>query len=166
MSGRAGKWRGYLATGLIGAGLLFLQFSGVLPTLGGGYPSLMLAFTLYCGMRFGAVPGAVIGALAGVSADVFSAGSPVFNTVTLTIIGCAAGLLFTYLFNANWKAALLATLGACAVYFLAKGLVIYAPAGDFAGYLAASGIASAVYSAALCFPVYLMMHGVLKAVGR
>ncbi len=151
----------YLAIGILGFALYILQYSGILPIIGGCYPVLLLPFVIICSAFFGAVPGTIIGAAVGTVMDIYTGSSPYFHLIVLSVIGCACGLLITYLLNHNWQAMTILTVGFCLLYFFVRWLWFYSSPGAFVSYFLTTGVLSALYTAILSVPVYWLVRWTL-----
>lgn len=154
----------YLAVGFLGVALFLLQFNNILPTIGSAYPVLLLPFVLYCGAYFGAFSGVLTGAITGMAMDIYTGGSPSFHMVMFCIIGCASGFFITYYLNRNWQALTILTLSLCLFYYFVKWLCFYNQPGGFVSYFLTTGILSALYTAILGLPIYLLISWVLRLV--
>ncbi len=154
----------YLALGILGFILYVIQYSGLLPSIGGCYPVLLLPLVIIGGAFFGAVPGIVIGAIVGTAMDIYTGDSPSFNLLIMSIIGCAIGLMITYLLNHNWPAITILTIGTSLFYFFVRWLWFYSSTGGFASYYLSIGVPSAIYTSVLCFPVYFLVRWTLNMV--
>lgn len=154
----------YLAIGILGFALCIVQYSGILPVILGCSPLLLLPFVIICGAFFGAVQGAVIGALVGTVMDIYTGGSPSFNLLIMSLIGCICGLMITYLLNHNWQAMTILSVGACVSYFFVRWIWFYSADNAFVSYFLSVGIPSALYTAVLCVPVYWLIRAALNLV--
>ena len=156
----------YLALSLFAFVLFLLQFSDILPILGGSYPVLLLPLVLVFGAYFGAFPGAVAGAVIGTVMDIYTGGSPSFHMVVFCVFGCIAGILITYYLNHNWQAMAMITVFFCLLYYFLRWVCFYSIPGSFVSYFLAIGLPSALYTAILSIPVYLLAAWILRMVEK
>ena len=104
------------------------------------------------------------GLIVGIFADSVS-GMPVgFNTILFFIIGLAVSLMVRYLFNNNYRSAVMLCLICAGVYFLARWLIGFAFGGlqTSLGYLMRFAVPSIVYTCVFAIPLYYLQKFLLK----
>lgn len=143
--------------------VLLLQSTGIM-TLQLGHASavLILPMVLYCGFYFGEYAGAVIGLFSGAITDSYSA-TFTYSTVALTVLGFAAGIVMSRLFNRNIAAAAVLNFVASFAYFFTKWVTVYAfsdPKPLFV--LFNFTLPSVIYTAAIGFVVFFAMNPIFR----
>ncbi len=116
---------------------------------------LLTAFSFFHTFAVSAVTGFICGAFM----DSVASGSYCFNSLALMLIAAAVSLFSETLFNRNIFAAVVLSLIASAVYFVALWVVFHAinrSVQDSLWYLLGYGLPSAVYSAVFVIPLFYL----------
>lgn len=150
---------------LITAFIILLQSTGLATfQLGTASAVLSLPLVLYAAFYFGPYGASVLGFLAGAATDVFSS-TLTYNTVFMTVLGFAAGLLMSHYFNRNVAAAAVMNFGSSAVYFFLKWLFVYAFSDLSAGFVLTRYILpSFLYTSALGFILFFPINHIFKKI--
>ncbi len=148
---------------LVGILFILLQSSGLCTLqIGTASAVLVLPAVIYGGFYFGCYTGALLGFVFGVLTDVYSA-PLVFNTVALTIIGFACGLIMMYLFNRNLSAACVLSPAASFLYFFTKWITVYAFSDPAPWHIMLYyTLPSFIYTAAIGILFYFMIYPIFK----
>ena len=144
---------------IVCAFVLLLQSTGLL-TLQLGHASavLILPMVVYCGFYFGEYAGAVIGLFSGAITDSYSA-TLTYSTVALTILGFAASIVMSRLFNRNIAAAAVLNFLASFAYFFTKWVTVYAFSDPDPWYVFYSFMLPSIfYTAAIGFAVFYLVN--------
>lgn len=146
----------------IGAVLLYLLSSTGILTLEikNATPLLLLPLIVSVAMAAREWVGLVFGGFCGIMLDITAAQSYFFNFLTLAVIGCACGLVCSYLVNNNFYSALLLSLSSSASYFIIHWLVFFLiPArSDSLVFLLNYSLPSAVYTSLFIVPFYFAVR--------
>ncbi len=143
--------------------LILLQSSGLMTLqIGTASAVLILPAVMYGGFYFGCYTGALLGFVSGVLTDVYSA--PLcYNTVVLTLLGFACGLITMYLFNRNLAAVCVLSPSVSFLYFFVKWLVIYAFSDPVPGFvLLHYTLPSFIYTAAVGILMFFIINPAFK----
>lgn len=100
------------------------------------------------------------GLLSGIALDTVVNGSNIFNTLTLTVLGVAAGLIFRFFMNRNIKAIIIAGGAFSFIYYLLKWFFLDLLSGDasWAALLFKYHIPSALYTALFTIPLFFLVR--------
>ena len=140
------------------------QHSGFIPELFGASAMLLVPLTVCIAMFERSIPGMCFGVLAGILWDFALSGGDGFFSVMLTAVGFFSGMLVTFVFRNNIRAALILSFGALTVcnvsywlmFILRKG---YEGATEllFTGY-----IPSVLYSLVFVFVYYYAVSFIFR----
>lgn len=151
----------HTAYGLFLLVLVLLQsVPGLIPSVGGALPVLVLPFVVTVGVFERELAGAAFGLAAGLLMDLFSPHVGGFNAVSLMIIGCVCGLFVSYLLTVTLRSALLLFCGASVLYFTSQWLIYYV----FKGYerpfyyLYQYQLPSFLYTLLFLIPIYYFVR--------
>ena len=143
--------------------VMLVQSTGIL-TLQLGHASavLILPMVLYCGFYFGEYAGAVIGLFSGAITDSYSS-TLTYSTVALTVLGFAAGVVMSRLFNRNLAAAAVLNLAAAFTYFFAKWVTVYAFSDPKPFYVLFNfTLTSVLYTAVIGFIMFFAVNPIFR----
>ncbi len=139
----------------------FLQYTGLLPTIGGLAAAPLVPLVVLVALQYREWQGALVGLVAGCLMDVMGAGSACFNTLSLFLLGCLAGILVKYYVNNHTLSAVALLVLFSLLYFVAKWLVFYV--GHIsAGRLFLWSLGSAAYTAALGILIYFVLRLIFR----
>lgn len=127
-------------------------------------PMLPLALLVSFSMFASETASCLVGLVVGIFAD-SAAGTPVgFNTVLFFMVGLAVSLMVRYLFNNNYRSALVLCLICACVYFAARWLIGFAFSGfqTSIGYLMRFAAPSIAYTCVFSIPLYFLQKFLLK----
>lgn len=127
-------------------------------------PMLPLAVLVSFSMFSSEMSASFAGLLLGIFADSVS-GMPIgFNTVLFFLIGLAVSLMVRYLFNNNYRCALMLCLLCAVTYFIARWLIGFAFGGlqTSLGYLMRFAAPSIAYTCVFAIPLYYLQKFLLK----
>lgn len=156
----------YTALALFFIVLFLLQYAdGVLPRIGGAVPVLLVPAVICAAMFVREWAGAAFGLAAGIFMDLSTPGATCFHAVTLMLMGCAAGLLITCVFNNNLLAALAFNLVFIFLFVTAKWFFLYYMAEyDSPGlYFIKYSLPDGLYTWVLSIPMYLLIRRIMKS---
>ncbi len=139
----------------------FLQYTGLLPAIGAANAAPLVPLTVLVALQYREWQGALFGLIAGCLMDIMGAGSACFNTLSLFLLGCLAGILVKYYVNSNTLSAVALLALFSLLYFLAKWLVFYA------GHIGAGGLflwslGSAAYTAGIGILIYFVLRLIFR----
>ena len=127
-------------------------------------PMLPLAVLISFSMFASEINSCFAGLIVGIFADSVS-GMPVgFNTILFFIVGLAVSLMVRYLFNNNYRSAIMLCLICTGAYFIARWLIGFAFGGleTSLGYLMRFAVPSIVYTCVFAIPLYYLQKFLLK----
>ncbi len=127
-------------------------------------PMLPLAVLISFSMFAGEISSALVGLTVGIFTD-SAAGTPVgFNTILFFVIALAVSLTVRYLFNNNYRTAIVLCLLGTLLYFTARWLFSFAFGGleTSLGYIMRFAIPSVVYTSFFAAPLYALQKFLLK----
>ncbi len=146
--------------------LLYLLDSTGIMTLkiGTAHPVLLIPFLVAVAMAAREWVGLCFGAWIGVLLDITGAECYFFNFLILLFLGCACGLMCSYLVNDNIYSAMLLSFGISIFYFAAKWLLFFVIGGkaDAFKYLISYSLPSAAYTALFIIPFYYLVKFISK----
>ena len=127
-------------------------------------PMLPLAVLVSFSMFASEMSSCFIGLVIGIFADSVS-GMPIgFNTVLFFVIGLAVSLMVKYLFNNNYRSALMLCLISAGAYFFARWLIGFAFGGlqTSLEYIMRFALPSIAYTCVFAIPLYFLQKFLLK----
>lgn len=127
-------------------------------------PMLPLAVLISFSMFASEINSCFAGLIVGIFADSVS-GMPVgFNTILFFIVGLAVSLMVRYLFNNNYRSAIMLCLICTGAYFIARWLIGFAFGSleTSLGYLMRFAVPSIVYTCVFAIPLYYLQKFLLK----
>lgn len=145
--------------------LYLLQYCGFIPSHGAA-PVILLPALIICAMFLGEWYGAILGLVTGIFMDAVSVDSLCFNTVSLLLLGCAAGLLIRLLLNNTVLTSILLCGGASLLYVSARWLFFFliqhpeTAAYHYTHY----SLPSALITTLLSIPLYFIIRKMMKLV--
>lgn len=151
----------------VGAVLIFLlyilQYCGFLP-IHGASPILVLPALIISSMFLGEWCGAVMGLITGIFVDAVSGDALCFNSVSLLLIGCAAGLIIHLLLNNNLFSSIILNLVFTFLYVNARWIAFYLVRGfDNAKYHYINySLPSFFITVILSVPLYFIIRKMMK----
>jgi cell shape-determining protein MreD len=134
------------------------------PMIGGGRPLLLVPLVASVAMFAGPLGGGAAGVAAGLLWDMYSNRLFGFSGLVLLVIGCSVGLLVRLLLRNNVLSALLLTVGATLAWATVDWLCYYLlPMREGMVFLLTQQVLpNAVYTIALCLPIYGLVRLVTK----
>ena len=147
--------------GLVMLAVFILQSApGALPRVFGVSPLPLIPLAVIIAMYEGDTGGAVFGLAAGLLIDVNAVHTAGFAALVLMLVGCVCGLLVIHLMRNTVLTCLTLSAGASLFYCLLHWLIFYLIPGkeEPLRYLLHYSLVRAVYTAALCVPLYLLMR--------
>ena len=160
---------GYAVFGLICFVLYFIQYTkGYNLKIGNATAVLLVPIIVIIATFFREWVGALFGLVVGTLMDITTSGSTCFNAIALMLIGCASGLLITYLFNNNLLSAFFLDFMFVFIYFLSKWLFLqfFAGKADAVQYLLKYSLPSAFLTFIVGIPIYIIMRYIMKIINR
>ncbi len=139
--------------------LFLISFTEILPLkIGNAYPFPIIAAVITAAYYYGEWVGFYSGLIVGIFADAVMAEALIANTLTLSVIGCLAGLLLRFYMNKNIFSAAFLSLCGAAVFFVARWISYFTSIGldDGLSYLLFFALPSGLYSALFIFPVFYL----------
>lgn len=108
---------------------IFQSTGGFFPTLAGAHAILLVPLTVCISMFEREFAGMFFGLFAGAMLDSFSSDSIVFNSLSFTVIGFAAGAFITYVMRNNLVCAVMLTAAFTLIYNTLDFIFYYAFSG-------------------------------------